>query len=209
MIATKLVPACWQRLPNPQVCALKIFETTGFFQKNEFMNVLYTKRLILRPFKDSDVDSLYDIQGDRDHMRFTFCAESRDACEAWLRSYESRREVDGFAPWTIVLRANGRVIGWGGLNIDPNAPRWGVEVSYFIHPSCEGRGFATEIVGASLRHGFAEHALQEIGAFAMPENHGSIRVLEKCGFKFLRFEPALARNHYEVRREDWSDAGAA
>jgi ribosomal-protein-alanine N-acetyltransferase len=170
------------------------------------MTVLHTERLILRPIEDSDLDPLYEIQGDRDHMRLTFWAESRAACEGWLRRYESLREVNGFAPWTTVNREDGRVIGWGGLNTDPNAQGWGVEVSYFIHPSYEGRGFATEIVRASLRYGFAELALRKIGAFAKPENHASIRVLEKCGFRFLRYEPVLARNHYEVRREDWSDA---
>ena len=172
------------------------------------MPVFYTLRLVLRPFRDSDLDSLYEIQGNRDHMRFTFWAESRAACEIWLRRYEGLRDVNGFAPWTIVHRAEERVIGWGGLNIDPNAPGWGTEVSYFIHPSYEGRGFATEIVWASLRHGFADLSLQEIGAFARPENQPSIRVLEKCGFKFLRYEPALERNHYVVRRDDWTPHAA-
>jgi ribosomal-protein-alanine N-acetyltransferase len=173
------------------------------------VTILHTERLILRPFEDSVVDALYEIQGDRDHMRFTFWAESRDACESWLRQYENLLKVNGFAPWTIVLREDGRVIGWGGLNTDPNATGWGTEVSYFIHPSYEGRGFATEIVRASLRYGFVELALREIGAFAKPENHASIRVLEKCGFKFHRYESALERNHYEVRLEDWSDTDAA
>ena len=173
------------------------------------MAVLHTDRLILRPFEDSDLNSLYEIQRDRGHMRLTFWAESRDACEAWLRGYEDHREVDGFAPWSIVHRAEQRIIGWGGLNTDPNAPGWGTEVSYFIHPSYEGRRFATEIVRASLRLGFTELALREIGAFAKPENHASIRVLEKCGFKFLRYEPTLERNHYVAPRADWNDADAA
>jgi len=173
------------------------------------VGVPYSDRLVLRPFRDSDVDALYEIQGNRNHMRFTFWAESRDACESWLRRYESLREVNGFAPWTVIHRADGRVIGWGGLNTDPNAPGWGTEVSYFIHPSYEGRGFATETVRASLRHGFADLALGQISAFARPENHASIRVLEKCGFRFLRYEPTLERNHYEVRRDDWTDADAA
>jgi ribosomal-protein-alanine N-acetyltransferase len=173
------------------------------------MSELCTARLILREFQDSYVDSLYEIQGNREHMRYTFWAESRAACERWLRRYEDARRLNGFAPWTIVHRVDGHVIGWGGLNIDPNAPGWGVEVSYFIHPSYEGRGFATEIVRASLRHGFAELALREICAFAKPENHASIRVLEKCGLKFVRYEPALERNHFEVRRDDWRDADAA
>ena len=170
------------------------------------MTVLYTERLVLRPFEDLDVDSLYEIQGNRHHMRFTFWAESRADCEAWLRGYESLRALNGFAPWTIVHRADDRIIGWGGLNTDPHAPGWGTEVSYFIHPSYEGRGFASEIVQASLTHGFADLALREIGAFARPENQASIRVLEKCGFKFIRYEPALERNHYGVRRAQWVDA---
>jgi ribosomal-protein-alanine N-acetyltransferase len=168
------------------------------------MSELHTARLVLREFRDSDVDPLYEIQSNRDHMRFTFWAESRTACESWLRRYADARRVNGFAPWTIVHRLEERVIGWGGLNIDPNAPGWGPEVSYFIHPAYQGRGFATEVVQCSLRHGFKDIGLLQIGAFAMPENQASARVLEKCGFKFLRYEPALARNHYDLRAEDWT-----
>jgi len=167
------------------------------------MSELQTRYLVLREFRDSDVDPLYEIQGDRDYMRFTFCAESRAACESWLRRYAQSRRVNGFAPWTIVLRSDDRVIGWGGLNIDPAAPEWGPEVSYFIHPAYQGRGFASELVHRSLQHGFNDLQLKRIGAFARPENEASIRVLAKCGFKFLRYEPALLRNHYELEAEDW------
>jgi RimJ/RimL family protein N-acetyltransferase len=167
------------------------------------MAVLRTARLSLREFRDADVDPLYEIQGDRHHMRFTFWAESRSACEAWLRRHASARAVNGFAPWTVEHRSDGRIIGWGGLNIDPNAPGWGTEVSYFIHPAYAGRGFATEVVRISLEHGFQDFGLPVIGAFAQAENGASTRVLEKCSFTFLRYEPSLHRNHYEVRREEW------
>ena len=168
------------------------------------MSELQTMHLFLREFRDSDVDPLYEIQGDREHMRFTFWAESRAACERWLRRHAQSRSINGFAPWTIVLRSEKRVIGWGGLNIDPDAPGWGTEVSYFIHPACQGRGLATELVHYSLRHGFNDLRLRQIGAFAMPENEASIRVLKKCGFKLLRYEPVLRRNHYELQAEDWT-----
>ncbi len=167
------------------------------------MSELQTRRLVLRQFRDSDVDPLYEIQGDREYMRFTFCAESRAVCEAWLRRYAQSRRVNGFAPWTIVLRSDDRVIGWGGLNIDPNAPEWGPEVSYFIHPAYKGRGFASELVHFSLLHAFNDLGLRHIGAFAKPENEASIKVLTKCGFKFLRYEPALLRNHYQLAAMDW------
>jgi [ribosomal protein S5]-alanine N-acetyltransferase len=130
------------------------------------MSELRTERVFLREFRDSDVDALFEIQGDREYMRFTFCAESRAACESWLRRYAQSRGVNGFAPWTIVHRLDERVIGWGGLSIDPSAPEWGPEVSYFIHPAYQGRGFATELVQISLRHGFDDLRLRQIGAFA-------------------------------------------
>jgi RimJ/RimL family protein N-acetyltransferase len=167
------------------------------------MTILHTERLTLRELRDSDVDPLYEILGDREHMRFTVWAESRSACETWLREYARTREPNGFAPWTVVHRGDERVVGWGGLNVDPHAPGWGTEVIYFMHPSYAGRGLATEVVQASLRHGFGDLALGEIGAFARPENIASARVLEKCGFQLLRYEPALERNHYAARREDW------
>jgi RimJ/RimL family protein N-acetyltransferase len=112
----------------------------------------------------------------------------------------------GYAPWTVVLRAEQRIVGWGGLNVDPVAPGWGPEVSYFIHSACAGRGYATELVRAALALGFAELKLAVIGAFASPANLASIRVLEKCGLRFVGYEAALARNRYEVGRQDWIDS---
>jgi ribosomal-protein-alanine N-acetyltransferase len=158
-----------------------------------------TARLTLRALEADDIGPLYDIQSDRDAMRLTYVAPSRDECARRLEAHEALRARLGFAPWVIVLRSEARVIGWGGLGADPFAPGWGVEVSYFLDPAHWGRGFATEVVRASLEHGFARLALPAIGAFARPENAASIRVLEKCGFTFLRYEPALARNHYEIR----------
>ena len=160
----------------------------------------HTPRLILRPYDEADVDALYAIQGDRDYMRYTHWSESREACATWLRQYVEAEPQVGFAPWTLVHRDDRRIVGWGGLNIDPDAPAWGPEVSYFIHAAYQGRGLATELVMASLDHGLTELSLPTIAAFARPDNAASARVLERCGFAFVRFEPALDRNHYKVDR---------
>jgi ribosomal-protein-alanine N-acetyltransferase len=165
--------------------------------------MIETPHLTLRALEPRDVAPLYEIQRDRDAMRFTYAAPSLAECERRLRTYEALRERVGFAPWVAVLRAESRVVGWGGLGIDPFEPGWGVEVSYFLAPAYWGRGLATEIVRASLEHGFVKLSLAVIGAFAKPENGASIRALERCGFAFLGYEPALERNHYEVWRDPW------
>lgn len=163
-----------------------------------------TPRLTLRPLSAEDVSPLYDIQRDPAAMQFTYVAASLADCEHRLRTHEALRSRHGFAPWVVVLRSELRVIGWGGLNIDPFEPGWGVEVSYFLRPAYWGLGYATEVVRAAIDHGFGDLALPEVAAFAKPENAASIRVLEKCGFAFVGYEPSLERNHYAIRRDSWA-----
>jgi ribosomal-protein-alanine N-acetyltransferase len=175
-------------------------------QTHTMTDPVETARLTLRHFQEADVDGLYEIQRDKDAMRYTFCSPSRAESERRLRAYAALLEELGYAPWTVILRAESRIIGWGGLNVDPFDPGWGVEVAYFFHPSYWGRGFATELVQAALEQGFTQHGLETIGAFAHRENIGSIRVLEKCGFRFTGFEPQLNRNRYRIDQGEWPAA---
>ncbi len=45
--------------------------------------------------------------------------------------------------------------------------------------------------------------MEEIGAFARPANLPSIGVLEKAGFRFVRYEPQLERNRYVITSHEW------
>lgn len=162
-----------------------------------------THQLLLRAPLRSDVDALFAIQGDPTAMRFTWCSPSREATVSFIDDYSKRFVEDGFSPWTAVLAAEDRVVGWGGLNRDPKAPHWGVEVTYFIAPSCWGRGLATELVQASLAHAFRDLALPEVGAFVRPGNQASVRVLAKAGFARIRFVPELERDVFAISAATW------
>lgn len=159
-----------------------------------------SQRLCLRPYREEDAAALHAFMSDADAMRFTYVAASVEACAARLRRYEDTREHRGFAPWVVALQESGEVIGWGGLSIDPDQPQWGLEVSYAFSPLAWGQGYATELVQHSLDCAFSELQAHEVHAFAMPANTTSIRVLQKCGFRFLRHEHALERNHYVLAK---------
>jgi RimJ/RimL family protein N-acetyltransferase len=161
-------------------------------------HVTRTPHLLLRPLREADLAPLWEIHGDADAMRYTWCPATPEESARDLWAHEAQREKTGYAAWVAVLESEDRVIGWGGLFDDPFDPCWGPEVGYFLHHACWGRGFATEIVMAALAHGFDDVGLQTIGAFAKPANAASIRVLAKCGFSLLRYEPRLGRNHYVV-----------
>ena len=82
-----------------------------------------TPQLLLRGLVPTEVDPIFEIQGDADAMRHTYVAADRAATARYLEAYASRFAEDGYAPWTAVLRSEGRVVGWCGLNRDPNAPQ--------------------------------------------------------------------------------------
>jgi RimJ/RimL family protein N-acetyltransferase len=155
-----------------------------------------TTRLILRRPRLSDVPALFKFLGDAQAMRHTHVDATLRACRRRVAVHEWRRRHDGFAPWTIVAKSDGRTIGWGGLYRDPFEPGWGVEVGYFLHPSAWGQGYASELVAACLDVADRALRLPEVRAFAHTENAGSRRVLEKAGFEVVRFVPAMDRLLY-------------
>ena len=93
------------------------------------LDTLETPRLTLRPFRPADAPPLYEVEGDEEAMRFTYRARSLEECAARLQTYEATRTKLGFAPWVVIHRSDDRVIGWGGLNVDPFDSGWGVRAS--------------------------------------------------------------------------------
>ncbi len=133
-------------------------------------------------------------------MHHTHVDKTLRDCRRRIAAHEWQRRRDGFGPWTVVSRAEGRTVGWGGLYTDPFDPGWGAEVGYFFHPDVWGRGYATELVAASLDLADRLLNLPEVQAFARPENAASRRILEKAGFEIVRFIPEMERWLYRRGR---------
>ena len=79
-----------------------------------------------------------------------------------------------------MAKADGRIIGWGGLYQDPFDPGWGVEVGYSFHPAAWGRGYASELTATCTEIADNVLRLPEVRAFAHRDNLASRRVLEKA-----------------------------
>ena len=56
-------------------------------------------------------------------------------------------------------------------------------LGYFVDEHRNGRGFATEAIGLAAELAFTELRLHRIQAAVMPRNPGSLRALEKAGFR--------------------------
>lgn len=161
---------------------------------------LETERLLLRPPRLSDVPALYAFLGDAEAMRHTHIDRSLHQCRRRIAVHERRRRHDGCAPWTVMTKADGRIVGWGGLYSDPFDPGWGIEIGYSFHPDAWGQGYATELVRTSLDLADNSLRLPEVRAFARPENVASLRVLARFGFEEVRFVPEMERLLFRRRR---------
>lgn len=84
--------------------------------------MIHTERLTLRKLHSGDIDNLFAFLGDAAAMAFTHTDATWSACRRRVLVHEWFRRKDGAAPWVVVERASGQVIGWGGLYQDPFEP---------------------------------------------------------------------------------------
>ncbi|MCF3936748.1 GNAT family N-acetyltransferase [Acuticoccus sp. M5D2P5] len=159
--------------------------------------MIETERLTLTTPTLADVPALYAFLGDPAAMAHTHADTSLAACRRRIAVHERRRRRDGYAPWTVRRRDTGEIIGWGGLYDDPFDPGWGVELAYFFHPSSWGAGYGSELARATMRHADEMLGLPKVAAFAKRDNAASRRVLEKVGFRVVRYVPEMERDYYE------------
>lgn len=87
----------------------------------------------------------------------------------------------GFGRWGCVYKPEDRIIGFSGLKYLAELDE--VEVGYRFLPEYWGRGLATESAEACIRFAFEKIKLQHIIGIVVPENIGSMRVLEKVGMQ--------------------------
>lgn len=103
------------------------------------------------------------------------------------RLTEDPADADWYV-WYALLRSGGpeatTVVGAGGFFGPPNA-QGVVEIGYSIVSAFNGRGYATELVQALVKHAFQSGRVTRVVAHTTMDNIGSVRVLEKAGFGFV------------------------
>jgi RimJ/RimL family protein N-acetyltransferase len=143
--------------------------------------LLSTPRLALRRFTPDDLDLLHRLNGDPTVMRYCGGAKTRAETETMLkvRILEYYEKYPGLGTWATMERSSGTCVGLHLLNhIQGEAF---IQVGYILFAEYWGRGYATEMCGAVLRHGFAALGLPRIVAITDLPNVNSQRVLLKAG----------------------------
>lgn len=167
-----------------------------------------TKRFILRPFQLSDKEDFFEMESDPEVHQFlgNTPLHSMDQIEAAIQKVFNQYAKNGIGRWAIEDKKTKEVVGWTGLKLEEEAFDFTYfDVGYRLKRKHWGKGIATETAFESVRYGFHQLNLDEIGGGAETEHGASNHILQKIGLEFVKTVKAFGQFHhwYNVDRDSW------
>jgi RimJ/RimL family protein N-acetyltransferase len=166
---------------------------------------LETPRLILRSFREDDIDAMAQLFANPDFMRFSLGVYTERKQTVAVIEKVMRWDQAGMPSLlAVLLRGEKTVIGYCGFHHHPEVPGE-VEIGYRLNPDYWNRGLITEAARAVRDHAFGHLKLPRVISLVHPDNMPSRRVAEKNGMKVekeitFRGFPTLV---YAISREEW------
>ena len=148
---------------------------------------IQTSRLILRPWRQTDLDDFYEYAS----------VDGVGQMAGWLphkSKEESQQILNHFVEGKHVfaLEYQGKVIGSLGIDLynEKDYPEFaalqGREIGYVLSKDYWGKGLMPEAVSAVIRYLFEVENLDFLICGHFERNTRSRRVIEKCGFRYIR-----------------------
>ena len=145
--------------------------------------ILETERLVLRPFRQADIDAYAELCADPMVMKFLNATGSPiSRADAWrqMAMYLGHWELRGFGTWAVVERATEEFVGRVGLHYPEGWPDR--ELGWTIASKFWGKGYASEAARAAIGHAFGTLGWTHLVSLIHPDNHRSARLAERLGY---------------------------
>ncbi|KAI0169361.1 acyl-CoA N-acyltransferase [Hypoxylon sp. FL1284] len=166
---------------------------------------ILTERLVIRPYREEDLDGIYIIHRQPEPMKYTMRGridDDKTVTRENMAKYMPPNDLHTYSN-VICLASTGEIIGTGGVSRPEQWFGW-PEIGYLFKKEAWGRGYGTEFVKAmvsfwwTLPRAAVElevavetvdgpgEAPEMLAAMVEQSNIGSQRVLEKAGFREFR-----------------------
>jgi ribosomal-protein-alanine N-acetyltransferase len=167
---------------------------------------LVAPRLQLRALRADDAPALFALFSDEEAMRFWSEPPHADATvtRAMIERTLARFAKGEGVEWALVRAGDDRAIGKMAIWRWQREHSRG-EVGYILRRDLWGQGLAGEALQALVRFAFGPLGLHSLEAQLDGENAGSVRTLERAGF---RREGWLRQAYFDPRKPDgerWRD----
>ncbi|WP_460201359.1 GNAT family N-acetyltransferase [Scytonema sp. NUACC21] len=142
---------------------------------------LETQRLILREFREEDLDAYAEMCGDPEVMRYIATGKPLSRDESWrnMAMIMGHWQLRGYGLWAVEERRSGEMIGRIGCWQPEGWP--GFEIGWTLRRQYWGYGFATEGAMAAIDYAFNVLQQSHVISSIRPQNTASIRVAQKLG----------------------------
>jgi RimJ/RimL family protein N-acetyltransferase len=148
--------------------------------------IIETARLILRPWKDTDVEEWVAMSADARVMEFFPSTHERADAEHTAAVMRERMARDGFGWWALEVKGGAPFAGVIALQDVPFEAHFtpAFEVGWRLAQEHWGRGYATEGARAALDFAFAELRRDEVVAMTAAINLRSQTVMRRLGMTY-------------------------
>lgn len=164
------------------------------------MTELRTPRLLLRQWRETDLEPFAALNADPEVMRHFPSPLTREQSDAFASRARAHIGVLGWGLWAVELD-DASFVGFVGLSEARFEAHFtpAVEVGWRLAREHWGQGYATEAGRAALAFAFDEVGLPEIVSFTTVANDRSRRVMERLG---LTHDPADDFDHPLLAPDD-------
>lgn len=161
-----------------------------------------TERLILRKFCEGDVNSFYLYRSNPEVAKYQSWENYQYEEAVSFVQNQMKHDPNIAGTWfqfAIGLSETNELIGDCALHTPAGEPRI-VEIGFTLDPAYQGKGYASEAVGALLNYIFNSLEKHKVTAFVDVRNEKSIALLERIG---MRREGHLLQNYFS--KGQWVD----
>lgn len=162
---------------------------------------LRTERLVLREWRDDDLEPFAALNADPEVMRYFPATQDRASSDTTVQRIRTHFAEHGWGWWAVEVPGVTPFAGFIGLWWIPHELPFtpAVEVGWRLAREHWGRGYATEGARAALDFGLHTVGLAEIVSMTTVSNRPSRRVMEKLG---MTYDPADDFDHPRVPAGD-------
>ena len=147
--------------------------------------LLRTQRLVLRPWRPDDIDSLHTLFTAPEVRRYLWddVVIARELVAQLVDSHLVTADHYGIGYWALhlppTLTGDAAIAGFCGFRFINDGPE--IELMYGLRAEHWGKGLATEACWAAIEHLWSSTGFRRVYARTDPPNENSVRVMRRLG----------------------------
>lgn len=178
--------------------------------------VIETERLLLRNWRESDIEPFMQYLNTRNVMRWLGGVQSREKFDAAVERIKGYDRSYGHTFWIIERKSDHEILGFCGLK-RVNAPQPKLtgahEIGWRLREDVWSQGYAKEAAAASMEAAFTRYNAPFVVALTVAGNEPSWGLMERLGmthrpdldFHDPNYGPELNPTIvYRIDKKDWN-----